>query len=919
MMKLGKRKIVILCVAMAALLIMGLVAGILISKSVQSGREDEKNVFLALLYLKDYDYELAGGYLNRVSDGASRKVSFAKDSAEVVRQKLIGNETLSSIGIDIIDNNYRLDSTQSTIVAFLKSGPTDMTDGYGGVIDEIVRQMKIPDSRRTKYEEQYDIERMAMMYGYLDKEQAETYEALCGKKARCELEIGSALSNGNYNRAFDVAVDIVEDDPSNENYMVLADVISRAVHADAYLDESYLYTVLDKEYDEESLHKDSPETNKEIESIGSAIFGLETMLRTETDETAIADINEKLDDLRAELQTLEIKRDNPFLYRAMNSIRIMSGVQYRIVMAKLLYAAGLYDEAKTCIQDAAGSFGIRFCDNSDIVRGLDLLDNLYNGDGSASVESQASSLVARMINGVLDNLFIRDNVYTIGFADVFANFLLEEYKYQKNDIYITSVDDSAYPEITVTVNGRGEIISDIISKKNVVVRDTHYDVDYKVERDETSVASICFVVDISGSMDGEPIINAQKALRSFIATLDGNTEVSIVAFDDGAYERTPLTMNASELLAGVETLVPWGGTDISVGISGGIESLKNASGVKNLILMTDGQSAENFNWKNDAIADGITIFTVGFGSVNTEYLTQIAEVTGGTFTLADSSGDLGSVYSSIGSVISNRAKITYTVTENVDVAPRYVYIRSEKYHVSQARDYRETNSKHLKTADTFVVFNSVSFAKSDLDWYQSQGNDIWVQLETSANSDVDTLVIDGQTITPEGDGYWYLEFRIPLLKEGLYDISFTFKDGSSCTAEDVILVYDNLETGNATVLYNDVKIGSMVLRSDMIVILPNGTVVIQNAQFHEADSERYKWSLNAYTNNFLIFDSVTVTENAVDGYLDWGTDATFRLHGRIVLSSSDAQNAGGYETISSSGKLTGVISKDQCAVKASDH
>lgn len=914
-----KGKVLLICLVTVVLFVAIVVGCVLLITGNSDKRDDEKNVYFALSSLKDRDTEMASNYLGQVSDDPGRTLGFSRDSAEVIRQKLIGNQALCTIQLDVIHRNYTLDSTQSTIVAYLETGSAE-SDSYDAVIEQIIRQMEITESRRARYDEQYKIERDAMQHSRLSEDDAKTYEALCGKESRIRLELGAALSNDNYSKAFESAVDLVKEDSTEENFLTLADVISRSVYAGASIDEDYLYKSIGKAYGFERTEAETAEAEKEISKLQGDILELEMQAAIETDQVAAASLNTELEKLHENLQTLEIKRDNPFLYRAINSVRMIPSVEGRVVLAKLYYAAGLKEDAEECLQDAAGSFRVRYCDNADVVQGLKVLDDIYNGDGTSASDSHSSEIVSRMLDGVIENPFLLQKASNNSLGNGMTTEFLAQYKYRDNDIYITNVDDSAYPQITVSVNGRKEIIDDLVNKDDVVVRDTHYDVDYDVALDTTSLSSICFVVDISGSMDGEPIRNARAALRKFVESMNDNTEVSIVAFDDGAYERTPLTQNASDLLAGIETLQASGGTNISRGISGGIDSLRNAVGAKNIILMTDGQSDEDYDWQTRALSDGVTIFTVGFGSVNTTYLTRIAELTGGTFTLADSSGDLQNVYASIGSVIGNRAKITYTVEENVDEQPRYVHIRAERYHASQTYQYRSVSgsSSPETTADSFTVTRGLRFLVRDMDRYQQDNEKPRVEFSTSADDEIESIVVEGQESKPLED-YWDLAFEIQPLDEGLHDVTFQFRDGSSRTVEDLIFVVDDSSTSSTKQLRNKtVKIGSVLLRCDGLYLLPDGTAVMENVSIHESDDKTGDWSLDAQTYNFIVFDSVTPTETEVDGYLDWGDNATFHLDGRVILRSGDKQNTYGNETVSSCGKLIGTIDPDQCTIAASD-
>lgn len=98
--------------------------------------------------------------------------------------------------------------------------------------------------------------------------------------------------------------------------------------------------------------------------------------------------------------------------------------------------------------------------------------------------------------------------------------------------------------------------------------------------------------------------------------------------------------------------------------------------------MTDGQSSFDNNVLSEAVAAGITINTIGFGDVDEELLTMIAEQTGGTFVRADSSSDLINVYLSFVKVIGNSVKIQYTAKDTNQDILRYAFVHEDKNNLS---------------------------------------------------------------------------------------------------------------------------------------------------------------------------------------------------------------------------------------------
>lgn len=68
----------------------------------------------------------------------------------------------------------------------------------------------------------------------------------------------------------------------------------------------------------------------------------------------------------------------------------------------------------------------------------------------------------------------------------------------------------------------------------------------------------------------------------------------------------------------------------------------------------------------------ISVYTVGLGDVNEEYLKDITQRTGGKYILADNTTELEDIYVTLQKYIINNYVLTYTVTDNSEEEARYL-------------------------------------------------------------------------------------------------------------------------------------------------------------------------------------------------------------------------------------------------------
>jgi molecular chaperone DnaK len=142
--------------------------------------------------------------------------------------------------------------------------------------------------------------------------------------------------------------------------------------------------------------------------------------------------------------------------------------------------------------------------------------------------------------------------------------------------------------------------------------------------------TIYLAFDLSGSMSGDPLREAQKAAHAFISQCDlSNTSIGLISFSDFTHVDAPASQNVKEISRAIDGL--------SIGRTGGGNAthpfdaihglLTNDKELRYGIVLADGV------WSNQSLAiaqarkchaSGIEIIGIGFGGADEDFLRQIS-------------------------------------------------------------------------------------------------------------------------------------------------------------------------------------------------------------------------------------------------------------------------------------------------------
>ncbi len=171
--------------------------------------------------------------------------------------------------------------------------------------------------------------------------------------------------------------------------------------------------------------------------------------------------------------------------------------------------------------------------------------------------------------------------------------------------------------------------------------------------------NVFLVVDTSGSMQGNKLTLTQEALRAFLAQIQGDRDqVGLIEFGSGIKNATPLRPldeeGRQELTAIIDAMDASGNTALLDAVWEAYRYLAerdDQEAINAIVVMTDGR--ENYSRYNlreverliqDAGAEHIVIFTIGFGNdIDEGMLRRLAELGGGQFYRADEA-DIEALY-----------------------------------------------------------------------------------------------------------------------------------------------------------------------------------------------------------------------------------------------------------------------------------
>lgn len=169
---------------------------------------------------------------------------------------------------------------------------------------------------------------------------------------------------------------------------------------------------------------------------------------------------------------------------------------------------------------------------------------------------------------------------------------------------------------------------------------------------EDQPLDVMMVIDTSGSMSGDRIVNARLAAMQFLGRLAPQDRAGVVRFTSSATLSEPLTFDHAAAIDTVSGFTASGGTSIHSGISVAAQELLINGRVDArwvILLLSDGGSnyGAAINASQSAQASGVRIISIGLGSGTDENLMSDVASSRADYFFAEASEDLQPIYAGL--------------------------------------------------------------------------------------------------------------------------------------------------------------------------------------------------------------------------------------------------------------------------------
>lgn len=227
--------------------------------------------------------------------------------------------------------------------------------------------------------------------------------------------------------------------------------------------------------------------------------------------------------------------------------------------------------------------------------------------------------------------------------------------------------------------------------------------------EERAPVNVAFVLDKSGSMQGEKIRHAKDAAILAIDKLHNDDIVSVVLYDSVVQVLVPATKvsDRDAIYNAIQRIEANGSTALFAGVSKGADELKkflDKNRVNRIVLLSDGlanvgpASSDELGELGQSLgAEGIAVSTIGLGlGYNEDLMVQLAQSSDGNHMFAEQPADLEvafrSEFGDVLSVVAQDVDVTITCTDGIRpirVIGREADIEGQKIHLSLNQLYSE--------------------------------------------------------------------------------------------------------------------------------------------------------------------------------------------------------------------------------------
>ena len=178
---------------------------------------------------------------------------------------------------------------------------------------------------------------------------------------------------------------------------------------------------------------------------------------------------------------------------------------------------------------------------------------------------------------------------------------------------------------------------------------------------------VLLLMDVSGSMAGEPIKQTKDAAKGLVQQLAPNDRVAVMSFADTVKLVQDFTTERGQVSAAIDGLVAKGNTALyDATAAAAFKAGTSGSSRRAIILLSDGaqDGVKVKTTRDQALAAatnaGVSFFAIGEGKdIDRAYLTQLATASKGRYLEAPKLTDLSGLFASIGQLLTSQFIVTF--------------------------------------------------------------------------------------------------------------------------------------------------------------------------------------------------------------------------------------------------------------------
>ena len=368
--------------------------------------------------------------------------------------------------------------------------------------------------------------------------------------------------------------------------------------------------------------------------------------------------------------------------------------------------------------------------------------------------------------------------------------------------------------------------------------------DFDIQKKEYDGSEVILLCDVSGSM-ANSFEALQQAVIQYVESMENNEKVNIITFDESIRQVSGFLSDKNKLIEfAKKNIYQQGGTAGADAAYSVLDRFSNNDVAKTLVMMTDGE--DNNPWPSEDLVSkfseksskvNATIYTIGLGeSLDTSYLTTIANAGAGRFIYCSDDSALTNAYN----FIHKRTSSEYTITfeaEDLDLVSRYLYIEVnddentvtpkdlKNYSLAGEEDDDDTNVEF----DT-VLPEGVTIKGIDVNQLEKKNTAQTINILGSGFEKV--KITDVYLESRDGSSHCKIKsiaddkitFQVaPSVKEGTYSVFATINNKK--------YKVDKLIIGNANP--GEITFGAYTFNADNIVKNDNSTVLKGNVRLND--------------------------------------------------------------------------------------